>query len=155
MTTFTEMVDKARRRVGEIYPWDLAEKLASSTDTLILDVRERDEFETMHIPNSINIPRGLLEMACDWGYDETLPALAEARDQEIVVVCRSGNRSLLGAVVMKEMGYSNISSLGLGLRGWKDDEQSLVDLDCNPVDLDDADLFFAPKVTPEQLGPSA
>ena len=40
----------------------------------------------MHIKNSFNVPRGVLETACEWNYEETVAQLVESRDKEIVVV---------------------------------------------------------------------
>jgi hypothetical protein len=51
------------------------------------------------------------------------------------------------------MGYRNAVSLKLGLRGWKDDDQPLVDADGNPVDPEAGDDYFTPRVAPEQMGP--
>jgi rhodanese-related sulfurtransferase len=46
--------------------------------------------------------RGVLEGACVWNYDDTIPQLAEARNQNIVLICRSGNRSVLAALTATE-----------------------------------------------------
>ncbi|RXM22291.1 rhodanese-like domain-containing protein, partial [Citrobacter sp. AAK_AS5] len=104
-------------------PWDLEERRAANTALLILDVREPYEFYAMHIPGSINVPRGILESACEWDYEETVPELVTGRDREIVVVCRSGYRSILATHVMQVLGFTNVASLQTGLRGWKDYEQ--------------------------------
>ena len=139
--------------VKEYFPWDIEEKLDNKEDFLVLDVREPYEYEVARIENSINVPRGILESACDWGYDETVPELAAARDKEIVIVCRSGNRSVLAAFTMQLMGYKNVSSLKTGLRGWNDYELPLIDQNKNIVDVDEAEAFFQNRVTPEQAGP--
>ena len=105
----------------------------------------------MHIRGSLNVPRGILEMACEYGYEETVPELADARAREIVLVCRSGNRSIFAADVMQQMGYSNVSSLKTGMRGWSDYEQEMVDAAGNVVDEDTAIDYFIPNFRPEQL----
>jgi rhodanese-related sulfurtransferase len=150
---FTDLINDCLADVKEYFPWDIEEKIENSDDFLILDVREPYEYEVARIENSINVPRGILESACDWGYDETVPELAAARDKEIVVVCRSGNRSVLAAFTMQLMGYSNVSSMKTGLRGWNDNEQALIDNNDKPVDVDEAESFFESKVSPEQTGP--
>jgi rhodanese-related sulfurtransferase len=129
------------------------ERQAANPDLLVLDVREPYEFDAMHIPGSLNVPRGILESACEWDYEETVPELVRARDREIVVVCRSGNRSILAVHAMQVLGYQNASSLATGLRGWKDFEQPLVGRDGGEVDLDDADEYFTPRLRPEQFRP--
>lgn len=75
-------------------------------------------------------------------YDETEPRLANGRDEEVVVVCRSGLRSVLAAFTLKLMGFSNPVSLKTGMHGWNDYEQPLVDGDEKTVNIDDADEFF-------------
>ena len=60
-------------------------------------------------------------------YEETEPELVRARDREVIVVCRSGYRSVLAANLMLLLGYRDVASLKTGLRGWKDYEQPLVD----------------------------
>jgi len=109
----------------------------------------------MHIEGSLNVPRGILESACEWDYEETEPELVQARDREVVLVCRSGYRSLLSGANMQRMGYRKVYSLKTGLRGWKDYEQLLVGPDGAPVDLDEADEYFTPKLRPEQRKPAA
>jgi rhodanese-related sulfurtransferase len=107
-------------------PWDLEERLLGHNKPLLLDIREADEFIAMHIQDSINIPRGILENACDYNYYETVPELVNNKNQEIIVLCRSGNRSVMAASTMQEMGYNNTHSLKTGLKGWNDYDQPLV-----------------------------
>jgi rhodanese-related sulfurtransferase len=154
MKNFIEMVRGCLSDVREIMPWDLEERLQDNPDLLIVDVREPQEFEAMHIAGSINVPRGILESACEWDYEETLPELVQAREREVVVVCRSGYRSVLAAHSMQVLGYRDVVSLQTGLRGWKDYDQPLEDGGGNEVDLDDADVYFTPRIRPEQMRPA-
>ena len=154
MKRFTDLIAECLTVVEEIFPWDLAEKLEQAHDILLLDVREPEEYANLHIPGSINVPRGILETACEWDYDETHPELVTARDREIVVICRSGNRSVLAAHTMKRMGFKKLASLKTGVRGWNDFEQPLVDSAKQPVDIDDADIFLQPRIRPDQRRPN-
>lgn len=153
MKTTNDLVAEARKRVQEVMPWDLAERLATDPPPLLLDVREPAEFEAMRIAGSLNVPRGLLEMACDWDFDDTVPALAAGRGAEIVVICRSGNRSALAAEVMQQMGFSKVASLKTGVRGWNEAEQPLVNAAGDRVDPDAAEEALAPRVRPDQRRP--
>lgn len=150
MKTFQQIVAEALQGVNEIMPWDLEEKLGEDNPPLLIDIREPYEFDAMHIKGSINVPRGILETACEYNYEETIPELAEARAQEVIVICRSGNRSVLACNVMQMLGYRNVISLKTGLRGWNDYEQPLVDASENTVDIDDADEYFTTHLRPEQ-----
>lgn len=153
MKRFTELVAETAERTKELFPWDL-EEIMQERMVMLLDVREPAEYEAMHIAGSINVPRGVLETACEYDYEETVPDLVEAREQEIIVVCRSGNRSVFVCDVMQQMGYRNVSSLKTGLRGWADYEQPLVNARGEAVSEDEADTFFTPNLRPEQLSAS-
>ena len=154
MGRYADLVAEARERVSEIMPWDLSRSLATGNKPILIDVREPAEFSMLSIPGSINVPRGVLEQSCEWDYDETIPELAKSREQEIVVVCRSGNRSVLAADMMMRMGFSNVVSLKTGVKGWNDYEQPLTDASGNLVDADTAESILAPHLKPEQLTPT-
>jgi rhodanese-related sulfurtransferase len=153
MKRFTDLVSECLSKISEKFPWDIAEMPDTAPPPLIIDVREPAEFEAMRIDGSLNVPRGILESACDYGYEETIPELARAREREIVIVCRSGNRSALAAFTMQVMGYRHVVSMKTGLRGWNDYELPLVDNAGKTVPVDRADDFFTTKLKPEQLGP--
>ena len=153
MTSYARLVADAQRRVREIMPWDLRERLDAGSAPLLLDVREPAEFALAHIAGALNAPRGVLEASCDWGYDETLPELVRARHRPVVVICRSGNRSILAADVMQQMGYTDVVSLKTGLRGWNDYEQPLVDGPGRALDTDTAEPLLAARVRPDQQAP--
>lgn len=152
MKTFKQLVEETSKHVRELLPWDLAERIQHES-LLIVDVREPYEYDAMHIPGSINVPRGILETACEYDYDETVPQLVAARDKPVVIVCRSGNRSIFVADVMQQLGYQQVWSLKTGLRGWNEYEQPLIDKHENPVNIDSADDYFMTRLRPEQRKP--
>ncbi|MFC6840504.1 rhodanese-like domain-containing protein [Xanthomonas theicola] len=78
----------------------------------IIDVREPGEFATGHLPDAINIPRGILEFRLDAD-----PALAR-RDQPILLYCASGGRATLAALSLQQLGYSAVHPLSGGFLGW-------------------------------------
>lgn len=157
MKKFMEIVEESLKNVKELLPWDLEEKLkeeqSKKEQPLLLDIREPYEYNAMHIKGSINVPRGILETACEYNFEETVPDLVESRNREIIVICRSGNRSVLAADVMQQMGYQNVCSLKSGLRGWNDYEQPLVNEKDEVVDIEEGDDYFMPMLTPEQIKP--
>ena len=153
MSRYDDLVAEALTRVKEIMPWNLSRLLAAGGKPILLDVREPAEFALLHIPGSVNVPRGILEQSCEWDYDETEPLLAAGREQEIVLICRSGKRSVLAADMMQRMGFTNVVSLKTGVRGWADFEQSMVDTNGKSLDADAADELLAPRLRPEQRKP--
>ena len=154
MKTFAELVKECLPEVDEIFPWDLEEQMNESKDMLIVDVREPYEFDVMHIEDSLNVPRGILESAAEWDYEETEPELVNARDRYVVVVCRSGNRSLFAARTLAMMGFKHVVNLKTGLRGWNDYELSLVDQAYGPISIEEGDAYLANKVLPFQRRPT-
>jgi len=153
MKRYDDLVNEALARVKEVTPWDFGRRYQSGDVPLLLDIREPSEFGALRIPGSINVPRGILEQSCEWDYDETVPELAAGREREIVVICRSGKRSVLAADVMQLMGFSNVVSLKFGIRGWNDAELPMEDANGNEVDADKGDELLASRIRPEQLKP--
>lgn len=76
---------------------------------LILDVRQPEEWNEYHVPGSTLIPLGELASRVN-----ELP-----RDREIVVVCRSGNRSQQGRDILLNAGFTQATSLAGGLSQWR------------------------------------
>ena len=153
MKNFQDLIKECLKNVDEIFPWDLQELLETENSPFLLDIREPHEFNTFHLKNSLNVPRGILESACDYGYDETVPELAKARDKDIIVICRSGNRSVLAAYTMQLMGYQAVKSLKTGIKGWNDYELPLQDIQGQIVDIDEADAILISHVRPDQMPP--
>ena len=153
MQRYDDLITEALSRVKEIMPWDLSRALAAGSKPMLLDVREPAEFDLLRIPGSINVPRGILEQSCEWDYDETVPELASGREQAIVVICRSGKRSVLAADMLLRMGYTNVVSLKTGVRGWSDYEQPMTNAEGDALDADAGDVLLAPRVRSEQRKP--
>lgn len=153
MKRYDDLVAEALTRVKEIMPWDLSRSLAAVGKPILLDVREPAEFALLHIPGSINVPRGILEQSCEWDYDETVPLLAGGREAGIVLICRSGKRSALAADTMQQMGFTSVVSLKTGVRGWNDYEQPLVNASGKALDADEVEELLAPRLRLEQRKP--
>ena len=151
--TYQELVVQALETVPEIFPWDLEEELVSETPPLLLDIREFNEFDVMHIENSLLVPRGTLEGACEWNFHDTQPVLASSRDQNIVIICRSGNRSALAGVIMQQLGFTNVRSLKMGIKGWNDNDLPMLDKNNKIVDVDEIDALLNEPVPIEKLKP--
>ncbi len=148
--TYKTMVAQVVSQVKELFPWDIIEQQKQGKEFLFLDVRCPSEFQVMHIDGSLDVPRGILEVACDYGYEETEAELVEARDKNIVVICRSGNRSILAAYTMQLMAYKHVYSLKTGLRGWNDYELPLVFSNGKQVPIETADGYFETIISSEQ-----
>lgn len=153
MKSYNDLVNDCLPHIEEVFPWDLADETAEENNILLVDISEPYEFDRLHIPNSINVPRGILESACEYDFDETVPELAGGRDRDLVVICRSGRRSALAAYTLQQMGFKKVRSLKTGLRGWNDDEYPLVDGQQKSVNPDSAEDYLETKLRPEQRKP--
>jgi rhodanese-related sulfurtransferase len=74
----------------------------------ILDVRTQEEWNEYHIPGSTLITLDQLETRLN-----EVP-----KDKEVVVVCRSGNRSQPGRDILKNAGFPQVTSMSGGLKEW-------------------------------------
>jgi len=155
MKRFIELIEECKQHVNEVFPWDVEDMMEANPEILVVDVREPYEYDGMHVKDSIMAPRGILETCVEYDFDETIPQLAAGRDKEVLVICRSGNRSLLAARTMQLMGFENVHSLKTGLRGWNESDLPLFDKDGNEIDPEDGDEFFATNLKPEQMDPAS
>ena len=108
-TKFQYMADAARARVEEVTPENVADLMAEGA--VALDIRDPDEHANGHIPSSINLSRGKLEM----NVEGILPAL----DTTILCYCNAYNRGALSAASLLDMGYTNAKFIGGGLNAWR------------------------------------
>lgn len=123
--TSADLVAEARAKIHEVDPGAFH---ADSGDAVVIDVREPAEFETGHIPGSINIPRGVLEFQVDAHpavANVSDPALSH-KDFPIVVVCRTGGRAALSAVNLQRLGFNDVRSIAGGVIAWGEASLPLV-----------------------------
>ncbi len=86
----------------------LKSKLFSPDEVKIIDVREIEEYREGHIEGSMLIPLSILPYRTD---------LLD-RDDEIILVCRSGNRSSQACEILRQRGFTRIHSVTGGLSAW-------------------------------------
>jgi rhodanese-related sulfurtransferase len=120
MVTLAQMIGDARGEIEEIGPTEASDAVERGEISMILDVREPNEFRDSHLPDAVNIPRGLLEIRADPNSpakDESLSANPSAR---VLLYCTKNPsaRSLLAAQTLSRMGYERAQVLGGGLNAW-------------------------------------
>lgn len=108
MPTYRELVARARKSVTELTP---AQVLDRPGELVVIDVRERDEYREGAIPGARFLPRGVLE--------RDIAAVVSDPRSEVVLYCEAGNRSVLAAASLQEMGYASVRSLAGGFDRWK------------------------------------
>jgi rhodanese-related sulfurtransferase len=86
-------------------------QLINHKNAIVLDVREPNEYTSGHILNSKLIPLGKLK--------ERMGELEKFKEQPIVVVCRSGNRSGTACFLLGKQGFAQAYNLAGGVQAWQ------------------------------------
>jgi sulfur-carrier protein adenylyltransferase/sulfurtransferase len=111
VATYRDHLAAVKREIHEISAAQAATRLAEEPRPVLLDVRERDEYEQGYIPGAIHIPRGNLESRID--------NAVTGRDTPVIIYCAAGNRSAYAAKTLSELGFSDVVSLSGGFADWK------------------------------------
>ncbi len=113
-----EIMRQARRQVPEWTPAQVNEALANQHEAapgeqeiVLVDVREKHEWNDGYIPGAIHVPRGFLELQIE----EAVPD----KSKTVVLYCAGGVRSLMAGNTLKQMGYENAISMSGGFGQWK------------------------------------
>lgn len=85
------------------------EIIDTKSDIIILDVRREDEYQTGHIKDAVCIPNEVISNQAE--------SLLPDKEQEILVYCRSGNRSRQAANKLLDLGFTNVKDFG-GIIDW-------------------------------------
>ncbi len=99
---------QTRTSLPEITPQELKQKLDENDSVFLLDVREQSEYDIVHLENAQLIPLNTLPQ-----YIDRLPP-----DQEIVVYCHHGQRSLYATAYLHQNGYTEAMNLIGGIDQW-------------------------------------
>ena len=110
------MYSKAIKGNQEIDPEELKKKIDNNEDIFLLDVRTPQEYEAWRISYENHNNPKLIPVDRLFMKD---PALLEEipKDKEIVTVCAHGNRSMIAAKILTQLGYS-VKSVKGGMAGW-------------------------------------
>ena len=98
--------------IRNVSPADAVQMMNRQGGTVV-DVREPAEFKTGHIPNAVNVPLS--------GLAAQLKQLQKHKDRPLVVACRSGNRSVGAAVLLRKQGFAQVYNLAGGMIAWQRD----------------------------------
>ena len=111
MKTYAQLMAEAKARIREVSPKQVLDMQARGEPVVLVDIREIQEVNTAKIPGSVHVPRSHLESRI---------GAQVPRDANVVLYCSSGNRSVLSADRLQDMGYSTVASMSGGIRGWAD-----------------------------------
>lgn len=111
-----EILRKARKQVPEWAANQVHDELeqkgsTQDQDFVLVDVREKNEWNEGHIPGAIHVPRGYLELQIE----EAVPD----KSKKVVLYCAGGVRSLMAGNTLQQMGYEDVVSMAGGFGQWK------------------------------------
>ncbi len=112
MVSFSDVLQKVKKAIREVSVEETRARSSDAPDApVLIDVRERDEYEQGFIPRAEWVPRGFLELRVE--------DIVPERDREVIIYCAGGTRSAMAARSLEELGYTKVSSMAGGFRAWK------------------------------------
>jgi molybdopterin/thiamine biosynthesis adenylyltransferase/rhodanese-related sulfurtransferase len=112
MPSYRDLLKATKAEIREVTTAE-ADELRTRPGTVMLDVREPDEYEQGAVPGSLHIARGNLESNIE-------PRVGD-KDTPILIICAAGNRSAFAAKTLTELGYTDVVSVKGGFNRWKDE----------------------------------
>lgn len=109
---FLRLVEGAKTDVREVSVAEVKRRLDVGERFELVDVREESEWAAGRLPGARHLGKGVLER----DVEKAIPSLVT----DIVLYCGGGYRSVLAAEQLQKMGYTQVSSMQGGYRGWKD-----------------------------------
>jgi rhodanese-related sulfurtransferase len=110
---------KTPNEINEINPADLLKMVDENPNLPIIDVREHWERELECIQPSLHIPLG------NFHQENPPPSLPFTLDEEVVIYCKAGVRSLDACKVLSELGYTKLNNLSGGMMRWRAENMPL------------------------------
>ncbi len=107
---FAALVDEARPRVREVSADEVAERQALGERFRLIDVREDDEWRAGHASGAEHIGKGVIER-------DIVQKVAD-KNEELILYCGGGYRSVLAADALQKMGYRRAYSMVGGWKTW-------------------------------------
>lgn len=92
--------------------------MVNRDDAVVLDVREKKEFEAGHIVDAVNIPYTALE--------SRLSELKDYKSRPVVIACKMGQHSGAAGTLLRKNGFENVSRLTGGVAEWRNQSLPVV-----------------------------
>jgi len=109
---FLKLVQDAKAHVKSFSIEDFLAKLQAGERYILIDVREDSEWAAGHLPSAHHMSKGTIERDIELAIPDP--------DTPVVLYCGGGFRSVLTAESLRKMGYTHITSLDGGWRGWNE-----------------------------------
>jgi sulfur-carrier protein adenylyltransferase/sulfurtransferase len=105
MQTFRDLLSSTRKTIKEISTDEVKKLVDQQAPIRLIDVREGEEYAQGRLPGALSIPRGYLELRIE---------KKAQRDEQLILYCASGVRSVFAARSLAELGYGNVASMSGG-----------------------------------------
>jgi molybdopterin/thiamine biosynthesis adenylyltransferase/rhodanese-related sulfurtransferase len=106
------MLAAAKANIREITTEEAEAELATP-GSVLLDVREPDEYEQGAVGGAVHLPRGNLETSIEGRIPD--------KSAHVLVMCAGGVRSAFATDTMQQLGYTDVASIAGGFNRWKDE----------------------------------
>ena len=119
--SFMQIVEAAVANVEGISPADAQQRLEQDPNALLVDVRDAGDIaSTGMVSGGMNISLGMLPIKADLELPEDWrePGLQD-RSRQVITTCQLGPNAAIGAKLLKDMGFTNVTYMDGGMEAWK------------------------------------
>lgn len=119
--SFMQIVEAAMANVEGISPEDARQQLEQDSNALLVDVRDAGDIaSTGMVSGGMNISLGMLPIKADLELPEDWrePGLQD-RSRQVITTCQLGPNAAIGANLLKDMGFTNVTYMDGGMEAWK------------------------------------
>lgn len=106
-----DLISNSFNKFENISPLIAVTKM-DNNNSVVVDVRELNEFGKSHIENAINVPLGKLE--------EKLTSLEKHKQHPVIVTCQTGARSAAACKTLTKAGFEHVFNMTGGMQSWED-----------------------------------
>lgn len=103
---------------NDVSPQQAVQIMSHEQGSLIVDIREDNEYQSGHIKESVHIPLSSLK--------SRVIELEKYKDKSIILGCRSGSRSARAVGILKKHGFAKVHNLRGGMLAWENDNLPIV-----------------------------
>jgi rhodanese-related sulfurtransferase len=107
-----ELFDSALKKFGFVSPL-LAVTKMNNGNTVVIDVRELDEFNKGHIDSAINLPLSKIK--------EQISSFDAYKNNQVLIVCQDGTRSATTGKIITKAGHKDVFVITGGMQSWQED----------------------------------
>ncbi len=119
--SFMQIAEEAMTQVEGISAAEVQQRMKQDPNALLVDVRDAADIPSTGLATGgLNISLGMLPVRADLELPEGLrePRLQD-RSLPVITACQLGPNGAIGAKILKDMGFTNVSYLEGGMEAWK------------------------------------